>query len=218
VADRDVRPLADLGDQVLRHLVAQGVAAHQERHLLGVPGEVEGGLAGGVSGADDGHPASAHGSRLGRGGAVEDAPPDQRLQPFGAQPSPRDAHREDHRSRHHLLSIRGAQHVPVAARLERRRLLGEHHVGAEQPCLLAGAIGEVVAADAPGESGDVSDPRAGAGLASRDLALEDDRLEALRRGVDGRREPGRPGWLFSTAGPRASSEATASAARRRLGE
>ncbi len=50
-----------------------------------------------------------------------------------------------------------------------------------------------MAADPPGEAGHVADARARARLAARDLALEHDRVEPLRRRVDRRREAGRPG-------------------------
>ena len=47
--------------------------------------------------------------------------------------------------------------------------------------------------DAPREAGHVADARARARLATGDLPLEHDRLEALRRCIDGRREAGGPG-------------------------
>ena len=71
--------------------------------------------------------------------------------------------------------------------------LGEHEVCAEQPRLLAGAVGELVAADPPGEARDVAEPRARARLAAGDLALEHDRVEPLGGRVDRGREPGRAG-------------------------
>ena len=59
---------------------------------------------------------------------------------------------------------------PVLGGAQRRDLLCEDHVRPEQPRLLAGAVGEVVAADAPREAGEVADARARAGLAAGDRA------------------------------------------------
>ena len=49
-----------------------------------------------------------------------------------------------------------------------------------------------MAADPPGEARDVANARACARLAAGDMALDDERLESLRRRVDRRREPCRP--------------------------
>ena len=76
---------------------------------------------------------------------------------------------------------------------QRRRPLREDEVRPEQPRLLARAIREVVAADPPGETGDVADARARARLTAGDLSLEDDRVEPFRGRIDSRREAGGPG-------------------------
>jgi hypothetical protein len=73
------------------------------------------------------------------------------------------------------------------------RGLGEHEIGTEQPGLLDRADGEVVAADATLEAQVVADQRAGPGLTSRDVGLEDHRLQALRRGVHRCGQARRPG-------------------------
>ena len=53
----------------------------------------------------------------------------------------------------------------------------ENDVGSEQPRLLARAAREVVTADTPGETGDVADAGARAGLTPGDVALENDRVQ-----------------------------------------
>ena len=51
--DLDVRVALDLVDQVAGHVAAQVVVADQQADPGGVPGEEDGGLAGGVAAADD---------------------------------------------------------------------------------------------------------------------------------------------------------------------
>ena len=59
-------------------------------------------------------------------------------------------------------------------------------LGAEPPGLLQGATRELVPRDAGREAEVVLDPGGGARLAARRLALDHDRLQALRCSVDGR--------------------------------
>jgi predicted lipid-binding transport protein (Tim44 family) len=47
-------------DQVVGHGPAQRTAARQDRDVRGVLGQVQGGLAGGVAGADHEHLAAGH--------------------------------------------------------------------------------------------------------------------------------------------------------------
>ena len=72
-ADRDVVDRRDLLDQVVRHRLLQRGAAHQDGHRPGVPGEVDGGLAGRVGAADDVDVLAGAVGRLGQGRAVVDA-------------------------------------------------------------------------------------------------------------------------------------------------
>ena len=77
----------DLLDQVVRHRRRQGRAAHQQGDRLGVPGQVHGGLPGGVGAADDVHVLALAGGRLGQRRAVVHPAAGQ----LGAAPAPRAA-------------------------------------------------------------------------------------------------------------------------------
>ena len=192
-AHRDVRRGLDLPDQVVRHRPGQAVAPHQHRHQPGVPGQVQRGLAGRVPRAHHEHVAVGHGPGLGPGRAKEHAGPDQRLQPRHGQPAPRDAGRDDRRLRGDLTAVGQAHDARLAAFRQADGGLGEHHVRAEDPGLLARPAGELVPADPVREAGVIADHRAVPGLAAGDGLLQHDRLQPLGRGVDGRGEAGRPG-------------------------
>src|SRR3954468_5154253 len=72
------------------------------------------------------------------------------------------------------------------------RTAHDHDLGAELLRLAPRLAGELRASDAVREAEEVLDHRGVRGLAARDVALEDDRREDVRRGVDGGREPRRP--------------------------
>ena len=92
-------------------------------------------------------------------------------------------------------------------------------ISAPEPArLLQRAARELVARHAGREAEVVLDPRRRAGLAAGRLALDDDRAQALRRAVDGRREPGRARRRRSpcrTRRPSASVPRPSSSATRR---
>lgn len=73
--DLDVRALGDTVDQVLRHLVTQGLlATNEDLHpALGIVREVHSRLTGGIRTADDDHRASTEQQRVRGRSAVEDA-------------------------------------------------------------------------------------------------------------------------------------------------
>ena len=56
----DVRRLLDLIDEVLRHGVAQAIAAHDDLHFFRVARQIHRALAGRVSAADDEHAPAAN--------------------------------------------------------------------------------------------------------------------------------------------------------------
>jgi hypothetical protein len=76
-AQPDVPPGPELPYQVLGHARREGVAAHEQRDGRGVPRQVDGGLPGGVAGADDADVAIPHRSRLAHRRAVVHAGADQ---------------------------------------------------------------------------------------------------------------------------------------------
>ena len=63
-ADGDVGLAGDLLDQIARHALLERVAAHQQRHLARVVGEVQRRLAGRVAGADEVHVLPVRSTRL----------------------------------------------------------------------------------------------------------------------------------------------------------
>ena len=71
--DHDVGGGFDLVDEVLGHGLGERFAAEEHAHLAGVPGEVHGGLAGGVGTADDVDLLVGAGVGFGEGCSVEDA-------------------------------------------------------------------------------------------------------------------------------------------------
>jgi hypothetical protein len=83
--------------------------------------------------------------------------------------------------------------VALSARLDRRRLGRHVDPRAELLGLDLGALGELGAGDARREAEVVLDPRRRARLAAGGDALQRDRGQTLRRAVDARGEPGRPG-------------------------
>src|ERR1700722_3168491 len=66
-----------------------------------------------------------------------------------------------------------------------REVTPDHKLRAEPDGLVERSLGQVVARDAVGKSGVVLDSRAGTGLASRCVVLDDDSVEALGRRVYG---------------------------------
>ena len=72
-----------------------------------------------------------------------------------------------------------------------RDLPGDEDLGAEPARLLQRAARQLVARDARREAEVVLDPRRGAGLAARRLALDHDRAQPLRSAVHRGRQPGR---------------------------
>jgi hypothetical protein len=79
-ADVDVGCGGDLVDQVLRHPGGQGVAADHDRDLLGVPCQVDRGLACGVGPAGDEDVLAGEGGVFGCGRPVEDTGAEQGVQ------------------------------------------------------------------------------------------------------------------------------------------
>ena len=73
------------------------------------------------------------------------------------------------------------------------RVVHEGELGAEDPRLLVGALGQPAAADAARKAEVVADQRARGRLPADPAVVDDQRPEALRGAVDRRREAGRPG-------------------------
>jgi len=73
----------------------------------------------------------------------------------------------------------------------------EHEARAEDRRLLVGLLGKPATADALGEAEVIADPCARASLSADRVALHDERIEALGRGVHGGCEASRSGTANS---------------------
>ena len=152
--------------------------------------------------------------RLAASRAVEDARADERLEARHSKAAPGDAGRHNDRSGCDRLVVTEAHDVPAAAgaaaavaaaaaaiasaaagaaAVQADAALGEHHVRAEYPRLLAGPARELVAADAVREAGVVANHRAAARLAAGHGLFQHHGPKALGCGVDRCGETGRPG-------------------------
>ena len=176
----------------LRHALLDGASA-EERDAPGVARQVHRRLTGRVRAADDVDALPRELPRLGRRRPVVDTPPLQVRERRNVEPPIRDSRREDDASR---LDARAAGYrdgVRGLAELDVLHLAREQERRTEDPCLLVRALRELGAAQPPRESEVVADPRARSRLPADRLALDDQRVQALRRRVDGGREPRRPG-------------------------
>ena len=99
--------------------------------------------------------------------------------------------------------------------LEAHRVGHREHLGAEPARLGGRAAGQVGARQPRGEAEVVLDPRALPGLAARRLALDQHRLQPLRRAVHRRRQPGRARRRRSPGRRTAAPPASAARAARR---
>ena len=181
----------DLLDQVVRHRLLQRRAAHQDRHRLGLPGQVDGRLAGRVGPADDVDVLVGAAGRLGQRRAVVDPASGQLGQagrgelPVGHPGGEDDGVRVD----------RGAVGEPDrpgrAVDLQADHLAGGQHLGAELGRLPPGPVGELRAGHPVGEAEVVLDPGALAGLAAGRGPLDQHGPQPLGGAVDRRAEAGR---------------------------
>ena len=182
----------DLVDQVARHALLERVAAAEDRHAARVARRRT---------APPGRPSCPR-RRCGRRGRARSAPRCARrrrrcpCRRAGRSPSIGSCRHETPQAR---MIVRARRTSPpsrctwrVAGSMPRDRP-GDEDLGAEPARLLQRAARELVAGDARREAEVVLDPRRGAGLAARRLALDHDRAQPLRRAVHGGREPGRPG-------------------------
>ena len=141
-------------DQVARHALGQVVAAVEERHLLGVAGEVDRRLAGRVRAADDDHVLVAARHALAARAAVVDAAAGQLLDPRRVQPAVVDAGRDDHRRGAQLVAAGQPDDLGRAALVDLGHLLDGQQLGAEALRLGGRAAGQVAAARGrPGSRG-----------------------------------------------------------------
>jgi len=79
--------LTDLVDQVLRHPGGQGIATDHDRHPLGVPRQVDRGLAGRVGATGKEDVLTGEGGAFGRGRPIEHAGAEQGVHAGSAEPA-----------------------------------------------------------------------------------------------------------------------------------
>ena len=177
--------------EVARHALLERLAAAEHADAARVGGEEDRRLTGRVAGADDVDVQAVHVRRLAARRAVADPLPGEPLEPVDRQPPPRDAAGEDDRARpEHVAAVE----VELArGGVDPRDRPGDEDLGAVPPRLLQRPARELLARDAGREAEVVLDPGRGAGLAAGRLPLDHDRAQPLRRAVDRRGEPGRPG-------------------------
>jgi len=190
-ADRDLRDVLDLLDEVERHGPLQRRPADQDRHRLGPAGQVNGGLPGRVGPADDEHVLSRARCRLGERGAVVDAAAGHLVEPRGVQPAVGDAGGEDDGVRVDRAVVREADAARGAVDLQADHVARGEHLGSELGRLPAGPVGELGPGHPVREAQVVLDPGALARLASGRGALDEHGAQPLGRPVHRRAQAGR---------------------------
>ena len=140
----------ELLDQVVRHGLAQGLAADDQRHLAGVVGAVERRLAGGVAGADEVDVEPVRGAHLAARGAVVDALADQPIEAVDGEAPPRDAGGEDQRPRPH--DVAAVEEHFARRRIDARDRARDQDLRPEAARLLERPARQLVAGDAAGEA------------------------------------------------------------------
>ena len=181
----------DLVDQVGGHARCQRVGADEDRDVLGEPGQVDGGLAGGVAASLDRHALAAVEGRLGGRAAVVDAGPRQAVGIREVQLPVLDARRDEERLAAHLRPVGEPDHLVRVLHGHAHDLLRGQDLRPEAAGLGHGSARQVGAGQAGREAQVVVDPRRGPGLAARGLPLHHQGLESLGRPVDGGGQAGR---------------------------
>ena len=192
VADLDVPARRQRLAQVARHALGEVGAPDHQGHALGIPRQVDRRLTGRVAAADDDHRFARERRGL-RAGGVEDARIGHLLERRDLEAAVGRARGEHHRGRLDVWLAGDLEPQPPSARTQPGHLAHDQEGGAEHPCLLISALGELAAADPAREAEVVANQRARARLASDGLALDDQRAQPLRGRIDGGGEAGGPG-------------------------
>ncbi len=190
-ADRDVRDVPDLLDQVERHRPLQRRPADQDRHGLGAARQVHGGLPGGVRAADDVHVLVGARGGLGERGPVVDPAAGHVVEAGRGEAPVGDAGGEDHGVRVNSGAVREADAARGPVDLQADHVARGQHLGPELGRLPAGPLGQLRPGHPVREAEVVLDPRALARLPSGRGALDQHRAQPLGRAVHRRAQPGR---------------------------
>ena len=178
-------------DQVVRHRLPEVGSTVEERHERATAGEPDRRLGRRVPPADDTDPRGAAAPGLLRPRGVEDADPFVRLDLRDRQPAVLGAGRENDGARPYLLAAFEPDEVIRGAGFERDGAVRRGHAGAELARLADGTHRQLRAADTRREAEVVLDPPRRSRLAAERAALDHERVQPLRRSVDGGAEPGR---------------------------
>src|SRR5215470_18547808 len=155
----------------------QRIPTHDERHLARVIGEVQSRLARGVPGANEVKIQSAARRGFAACRSVVDTSSDEAIEALDGKAPPAHASGEnDGPCADHLIAI---EKDLAARRLDPRNGASHENLGAESPCLLESAAGELIAGDASGKSEIILDARGCSRLPSRGFALDDQGPQAL---------------------------------------
>ena len=165
---------------------------NEDRHPLRVLAEVDRRLPRGVRAADDDDVLVAAGAGLGHRRAVVDAGAGQLREPGGVELAVGHAGGHEHAVRAQLAAAAERDDAPGALDAQRLGVADGEQLGAEPARLVGRAPGEVGPGE-PGREAEVVLDAAGlARLSAGRLALDEHRLEPLRRAVDGGRQAGGP--------------------------
>src|SRR5712671_3443177 len=141
----------------MRHAAFERRAAHEERHLARMIGEMYRRLAGRISGANEMDVETLRGTHFAARGPVVDTLADKSVETLNAEAPPRDTCGKNKGPRPHDL-------VAIEKRFTRRRIDARDRPGyknfrAESLGLLQRAACKLIARDATGKSEIVLDPR-----------------------------------------------------------
>src|SRR2546430_13516954 len=131
----DIRRGLDLIDEVLRHALAEGGAADDQRDVPGILGEEEGRLTGGVTAADDEYFLIAARDRLGERGAVVDARAGERRRAGDVERPVGDAGGDEQRPRRDLGAVGKGENAILPVDAYAADFLRREQLGAEFPRL-----------------------------------------------------------------------------------
>ena len=105
--NRNICFAAYLVEQVMRHAAFQRSAAYDERYFARVIGEVDGGLAGRISGANEMNIETLSSAHLAARRTVVDAFANELVQALDGEPTPRDPSRKNESPRpHHFIAVK----------------------------------------------------------------------------------------------------------------
>ena len=179
--------------QVGGHILVEVVASDHQVDLPHPGGEEDGGLTGGVAAADDHHLRPlAHLGLDGRGGVV-DAAALELPAPFHRKSSVVGPGGDQHAPRRDGLSAVELDHREPPLERQAHGLGRDGDVSPELVRLHEGALRQLASRDPGREAQVVLDPHAPTSLSPGGPSLQHHRPQPLRRAVDRRREPRRPG-------------------------